>query len=207
MGTLFNPEYDGKGKRYSVRCMFVCKHTGEQCPVTGECHPNPTSPRAQEYKVYCPGHGRDDERFTGGRNAHKRLYVMTVPLAGRKRAQEGARMVDRVRPKIRRPAASLRSAKLVDWLGSGYKECSPYHSRMILSQLRVPPKLEGDAKSRTHVYLFDSFKLSWLEHLYRPRADGRRLILARCNRVIFLHTPHAEILAHVGAARLVYRQY
>ena len=186
MGSLYDPAYDGKGKRWRVQCGFEC--AGERCRVMGECARNPEGPKAREFGIYCPRHAREDGRTKTGRNKDLRHYIMTVSKDDKKRLREDQKYVDKAPKKKRNSPAVKRKASVYEWLGSrSFKECSVFDRNMILGELRVPPLLLGDSKRPTRVYLMNDFSLDNLKYLFEKRADGRKLFFVRGNSIIRLH--------------------
>lgn len=184
MGTIYNPVFDGKVKRWRVQCGFECG--GERCPEVGECAPNPEGKKAREVGIYCRRHAREDGRTTHGRNSHLRQYVMSLSTDDKKRARADAKGEGNYRKKKASVAPSVtRKHCVTKWLGSvEFEECSVYHTKLILDELRVPPLLLGESKKPTRVYLMDDFSLDDLQYLYKRRADGRMLFLVRGSSII-----------------------
>ena len=184
MGTLYDAAYDGNVPRWPVRCGFVCQ--GVQCSVEGETAQNPEAPKASKHKIFCPRHAREDGRTTHGRNKKLRHYIMTLSETDKKRARADTKSVDRQQKKKRLTPADARKKSVYTWLGKhSFKECSVFHSKMVLDELRVPPLLLGDDQHRTRVYLCNDFALDDLQYLYKKRRkDGRMLFFVRGSSII-----------------------
>ena len=195
-------EYDGKLKRWRVRCGFVCQ--GLQCSVEGETAQNPEAPKASKHKIFCPRHAREDGRTTHGRNKKLRHYIMTLSETDKKRARADTKSVDRQQKKKRLTPADARKKSVYTWLGKhSFKECSVFHSKMVLDELRVPPLLLGDDQHRTRVYLCNDFALDDLQYLYKKRRkDGRQLFFVRGSSII-----RCDIFLFVGVAWFVFLKH
>ena len=89
---MYQEEYDGKLKRWRVRCGFVCE--GKQCSVVGESGLNPEAPKATKNKIFCPRHAREDGRTAKGRNSNLRDLVMCKSAEDKKRIREDVKSVD-----------------------------------------------------------------------------------------------------------------
>ena len=194
MSTLYNPAYDGRVKRWRVRCGFVCQ--GVQCSAEGECNVNPVAPRPSKHGVFCAKHAREDGRTMKGPNRKLRDLVMCVPLEDKKRAREDQKYVNRQKKKKTISPTAQRKISVSCWLGSGpFKECSVFHRNLVLEELRVPPLLLGRERDPTRVYLFNSFRLDDLRYLYEKRSDGRQLFFVRGSSII-----RCDIISFVGHA-------
>ena len=197
MGSSYDPAYDGRVPRWRVRCGFECD--GVRCPAVGECSTNPDAPRAREVLIFCRDHGREDGRTANGRHSNLTQYVMSLSKEDKKRARADASSRGGQRKKKKETAAHTRKRNVKLWLGSGkFKECSVFHSKMILSELRVPSLLLGGHKKgepRSRVFLFDSFALTDLKYLFEKRVDGRMLYLVRGSSII-----RCDIVSFVGHA-------
>jgi hypothetical protein len=187
--ACFNPEFDGKLKRYACQCGYVSKE-GERCTVMGESALNPESEKAKKHKIFCGGHAREDGRTARGRNKKLRHYVMTLSETDKKRARKDVTYFGgRKKKKIKSPAAE-RNKTVSAWLGSvRFEECNRYHTDLVLNELRIPPLLLGGrgwaaGEPPTRVYLFNSFALADLQYLYKRRADGRMLYLVGGSSII-----------------------
>ena len=186
-------EYDGRLKRWPVRCGFVCE--GKQCSVVGESGQNPEAPKAKSVKIFCKKHAREDGRIWKGRNQQLMNYVMSVSSEDKKRAREEAKKKE-VQKKQRRAPTDKRNKSVYEWLGTRrFKEYSVFHRNMILGELRVPPLLLGDSKKPTRVYLMNDFALDNLKYLFEKRADGRQLFFVRGSSII-----RCDIISFVGHA-------
>ena len=129
--------YDGKVRRWRVQCGFECQ--GERCQVVGESGLNPEAKKAREVGIFCKKHAREDGRTMTGRNKDLRNYVMTVSDEDKKRAREDVKQ-DRGKPKKKKNTSpeALRKGSVCNWLGSvPFQECSAFHSKMVLDELRV----------------------------------------------------------------------
>ena len=121
---------------------------------------------------------------------------MTLSETDKKRARADTKSVDRQQKKKRLTPADARKKSVYTWLGKhSFKECSVFHSKMVLDELRVPPLLLGTTQNRTRVYLFNSFPLDDLRYLFEKRADGRMLYLVRGSSII-----RCDIVSFVGYA-------
>lgn len=122
---------------------------------------------------------------------------MSVPLEDKKRAREDQIYVDGQRKKKKSSPEQERRTFVSKWLGSrSFKECSVFHSKMVLDELRVPPLLLGYGEQRTRVYLCNDFALKDLQYLYKKRRkDGRQLFFVRGSSII-----RCDIVSFVGHA-------
>lgn len=184
MGHLYNPAFDGNVPRWRVQCGFEC--AGERCGVWGEWTQSPEGKKAREVGIYCKRHAREDGRTTHGRNSHLRKYVMTLSADDKKRAREDQTHDNKQKKKKTRGRSDERHRGVSKWLGSvAFEECSVFHSKMVLDELRVPPLLLGTSKNRTRVYLSNSFRLDDLRYLFEKRpSDNRQLFFVRGNSII-----------------------
>ena len=121
-----------------------------------------------------------------GPNRKLRDLVMCVPLEDKKRARAEAEKLGKGQKKKKTKSPEEERRRSVStWLGlRSFKECSVFHSKMVLDELRVPPLLLGTTQNRTRVYLFNSFPLDDLRYLFEKRADGRMLYLVRGSSII-----------------------
>ena len=182
--SIFDPAYDGRTRRWRVRCGFVCE--GVQCSVEGEFAYNPEAPTPKKHKIFCMDHAREDGRLGNGRNKHLRTYVMCMSQEDKERARK---LVKDDRTAIRRTANStdnIRTQRVKEWLGTDdFKELDPHRTSAVLDQLRIPPPLLGTKTNRARIYLLDTCPLADLEYLYKARpSDGRRLYLVRGSSII-----------------------
>ena len=201
MISVYDSAYDGKMRRWRVRCGFVCQ--GLQCSVEGETAQNPEAPKASKHKIFCPRHAREDGRTTHGRNKKLRHYIMTLSETDKKRARADTKSVDRQQKKKRETPARARKVTVAGWLGSSsFKECSVFDRNLILGELRVPPLLLGRERDPTRVYLFNSFRLDDLRYLYEKRSDGRQLFFVRGSSII-----RCDIISFVGDAWFISRKH
>ena len=182
MNAIYNPAYDGKTRRWRVRCGFVCD--GVQCSVVGEWFQNPEAPTPKKHKIFCKDHAREDGRLE---DKYLRSYVMCMSQEDKERARKLVkcdRAAKRMRPTL--SPDNIRTLRVKEWLGTGaFKELDPYRTGAVLDQLRIPPPLLGVKKNRARIYLLDSCPLADLEYLYKARpSDGRRLYLVRGSSII-----------------------
>ena len=179
--SIFDPAYDGRTRRWRVRCGFVCE--GVQCSVEGEFAYNPEAPTPKKHKIFCMDHAREDGRLE---DKYLRTYVMCMSQEDKERARK---LVKDDRTAIRRTANStdnIRTQRVKEWLGTDdFKELDPHRARAVLAQLRIPPPLLGTKTNRARIYLLDTCPLADLEYLYKARpSDGRRLYLVRGSSII-----------------------
>ncbi len=184
--SIYDPAYDNQ-KRWDVACGYP-----GGCDAKGEWYNNPTSPAALRNGIYCPRHARQAGRHRGGRESSKSCYTFCKPVAVKRRLREEARNLGRPGAKrIDQSPYKSRQRQVKEWLSKPFEELSTYDTDIVLSQLRIPDEMLEYGNNRTRVYLLNSFPLEDLQYLYKKRSDGRRLILARCNRVIFFRSPHS----------------
>ena len=128
---------------------------------------------------------------------------MTLSADDKKRAREDQKYVNRQKKKTAISPTAQRNISVSMWLGSDpFKECSVFHSGVILDELRVPPLLRGNSRNRTRVYLFNSFRLDDLRYLYEKRSDGRQLFFVRGSSII-----RCDIFLFVGVAWFVFLKH
>ena len=186
-----------------MQCGAVCE--GVQCSVRGECNKNPETGRASKHGIFCAVHAREDGRTAKGRNSELRDLVMCKSLEDKKRARaEAERLGKEQRKKKKKSPAEARRESVSTWLGPrSFKECSVFHSKMVLDELRVPPLLLGDDQHRTRVYLRNDFALDDLQYLYKKRRkDGRMLFFVRGSSII-----RCDIISVVGVAWFVFLKH
>ena len=198
---MYQEEYDGKLKRWRVRCGFVCE--GKQCSVVGESGLNHEAPKAKSVKIFCKKHAREDGRIWKGRNQKLMNYVMSVSSEDKKRAREDQKHVNGQKPRKKNSPAAERKQTVSGWLGSvRFEECNRYHADLVLNELRIPPLLLGRNKDPTRVYLLSSFALADLKYLFEKRADGRMLYLVRGSSII-----RCDIISFVGHAWFIFQKH